>query len=74
MCRIRLRSQHSSPDPGNLVRGKRQHVRIILVVLPASADGFWIGKLYVVLECGSPCMTTWLDFRLSSILIDVFEK
>jgi len=36
----------SSLDPGYTRSPKRLNIQIILVVLPASADGFWIGKLY----------------------------
>ena len=35
--KVPLFYSYNSPDPGNPVRGKRQHVRIILVVLPAPA-------------------------------------
>jgi hypothetical protein len=36
----------SSLDPGYTRSPKRLNIQIILVVLPASADGFWIGKLW----------------------------
>jgi hypothetical protein len=44
--KVPLFYSYNSPDPGNPVRGKRQHVRIILVVLPAPAG------LPVLASCG----------------------